>query len=1593
LHCINCGLRIPSVAKFCPRCGSKQVLLCHSCGETVTAGDAYCLNCGVSIENGEPCTAEDSPKDKDTTVVQEQTKHVSLDDYYRQVLAKCEQLEVMPKIEQLHVLEFEKEFRMRFNNDEYRILQRCFGSFYDAIKNHATDVVDSKIQASIRSTLKLYQDRDEVDTNLLFVALFMYQKQTDRKKNTSSCLDVGLRDLYKYQNGAACAEFALSNASLSDILPVWNYFIASPQILLYIINKGFYRTREFNNKVGKAVQSLFDSSVVDVSVKSFVYYSIAKQMLGETRELEALAAQNIESSELCESLFKMVCAELEERFEESGIVLTFQVKSTSGKVVSDSFDLVAFTVDALCPHASLIRIGDGVRLLHSNSTGAAKIIEIEKPDDETHRNLNDLYKALSKERVTTQVSIILSELRKILGIGTVEAQKKEPITPNAPYSIVVKKNQQSKSEAECREVIEILKKLSAVAGPNRLSAVKDLIQFYGSSKVCAFLSDSTDLAISTFETYRDLFLDSEEEHLKLIKLIMPFYLKSKRYDTAIQYLLPLVKKTKNVVYYNQLSYLYLQVKDFSRALTYVNQVLNSSNSAQMYVFTACSYGVYACVGLQDFEKAEVYYKKFVSMSTSDERNKQLRKFVDEARFAYEGNSTAEFESLLSEELEGLDWSRFRTHISKDLYSMYLQRLLESCQYEGVRNREWSEETQKFTWIPANSEQAMEMIRNIESNASILSKTNTIRAGMLQQVTDYRLAIAKISDYCMNAYEEDASFWYGRFLLNSSRVFWCIATQKRFDSHVVCDSVVFFYGESARLISKISLDDAYQKTFEFYDALNNYFGLKLLGMKPQDFNEIKPFKQEQTLLQTAKLTFVETLSDAISTRCRETMQHMALLLMQSSGLSEFLYGIINENTKKLLLSELKEMLPVPITDIASGMDSYIEILNKNRLALSDVLIQLADIVKSHNTEQLSQLINRFNELAQSSGSCLNSHEIRVFEALQEMVENFCEAIKTNNYTLQQSLCTKITREAELQRSAIIENPTSFSYDHYINVIEEIIRAVNLFSEQIIDTNLPEISFSDDNDEDYFPVNSTISVQLCISNSEGCTPANGLRVRFDQMETEHYTMCRSIYEYDTPLDGGQKVIIPIELSLTLVGAAPDAVFDLCFLASYRTIQNKEVPEKEYKVSIHLKSDKDFIPIVNPYTRNELKPPQGNRVFYGRKKDITKICSAIENRDVSGTTVVIYGQYRSGKSSLKNYIKEQLKQNDSKIIIADMGSIDRDYSLGTILEEIAHAMFVGLEERSISTSLIEKYRDRDLSSESIDHQKTYFKRFLSVLKQTADSENVHLVLVIDEMGRLFAGNIDTYSFTEYWKSVMSEATFDAILVGHDVLTKILSENPNAFGSTIPHQLNYLSMEDAISLIQEPIYSEEWHPGRYKDDAVQYILHLTAGNTYFIQMICDAAVNYMNVYHYNRLNESSVRDAIVEYFSKLDLSGRSILFHPLYQSGEYGENAIRDEEAKDVLWAISVLNDPQIQSNNEKIYDLLSKSSPTEWSQQRVNMVLRSLMDRWVIEDKDGKTLDRNWIDGEEIDKDMNFFIRVRLYEYYLTDKFTMKGWSRNV
>ena len=630
---------------------------------------------------------------------------------------------------------------------------------------------------------------------------------------------------------------------------------------------------------------------------------------------------------------------------------------------------------------------------------------------------------------------------------------------------------------------------------------------------------------------------------------------------------------------------------------------------------------------------------------------------------------------------------------------------------------------------------------------------------------------------------------------------------------------------------------------------------------------------------------------------------------------------NEALRTMALNYLEEM-GIVIPDAIERFNDFVhpwnelrnERLNKAR-TISDKL-QLLD-----NFELTTAWLEDNIRLAEDIRSNLffKLDQQRVGE-LQRILETALELCKQGTFEERERLCIQLRSYCQDLIGEIEESPTRLSVEDVYPIIEVIQKKVNGYLEELYVTSKPQLTLRLPV-ESYVPdTDRKIEVQIVLENERGRSPAESLELVIQEDET-FFSVTEPNIKQNESLRGGEQSILTVPLRVT-----PDALqaqtFSLPVCAQYRTRTEEQAPTSIQNLSIRLYSEDEFENIENPYATYAEGGIVGDaNMFFGREELIQNIANAIQRSHLQSKSVMVFGQKRSGKSSVLYHLK-RLLQEDKDLLILDLENIatilgedssQTEDSKVSLLNQILKSILTELEyaigdrvDRGFTPLDLPIPGDQEFYAHPSPLQRftDIFKSFKRQVSKHGDWCGVRIVLLIDEFqyiyARIVAGKIPE-SFMENWKALLQANFFHAVLVGQDVMPKFKARFPNEFGTTQDERVTYLKPDDARRLIDEPIrIGGRQGDSRYREQAIDRILNLTAGSPFYIQIICNRLVEYMNVKHAGLVTEADVEQIKNELIRDVNALGLD-KFDNLINSGDTSADAISDEDTLKVLKAIA--------------------------------------------------------------------------------------------
>ena len=353
-------------------------------------------------------------------------------------------------------------------------------------------------------------------------------------------------------------------------------------------------------------------------------------------------------------------------------------------------------------------------------------------------------------------------------------------------------------------------------------------------------------------------------------------------------------------------------------------------------------------------------------------------------------------------------------------------------------------------------------------------------------------------------------------------------------------------------------------------------------------------------------------------------------------------------------------------------------------------------------------------------------------------------------------------------------------------------------------------------------------------------------------------------DVTLPAGEEKQINVELPLrdnAAEGKIAEVEFEIEYDDIYIATEQRIPTSSNLCKTINFES-KPFVEIENKFRQcsggEELEA--GDDMFYGRNKLISDIKEAI----FKGTKnqIAIYGQKRSGKSSLLNQIKGKLESDESHSVICGKFNLQGLFSdddekkahnydcekdnnpVKWILKSIAEALLRGMP-RSDSKKLGKDIKDILSNFFSLESDAfTALREFIEQINTIDGLHDSHFVIFIDEFTYLYQlikdGRVSE-DFMRRWIALIETPgiNLQTIVAAQDTLPHFMNESyaSNCFNKFSKEPLSYLSKEEALQLIKNPIKDVTFH-----NHSDELIYGYTSGSAFFTQIFCTRLVDYLN-------------------------------------------------------------------------------------------------------------------------------------------------------
>lgn len=588
---------------------------------------------------------------------------------------------------------------------------------------------------------------------------------------------------------------------------------------------------------------------------------------------------------------------------------------------------------------------------------------------------------------------------------------------------------------------------------------------------------------------------------------------------------------------------------------------------------------------------------------------------------------------------------------------------------------------------------------------------------------------------------------------------------------------------------------------------------------------------------------------LMTLCEYSVSEIEMYVSSSAGRIGYK---IDDLLKKVVRGNIDNTLEIAMISSSNSVIKQriikeLELLDKNTESIDDFSTILNDVRNRYDIYYVDPTKNfmSFISYLQSCILLLNNEKNIIendFDKVVSLVTDFNTGQKYNSIL---NAYRNIVQKIDNIMSKLVSHPTQIGY-------EILLPSLNALKDNIY-TKFSEI---EERVNPVVVVNVLESVGMIESHSSDLkveirNSSNSARdIHINSLKAFGGDLIEeNIINIDFRLSAGDEKIINIELNLNddvFLAKAAEVQFtvdyDDIFIAKEKRIHKTTTENRTIRFE-----NESFVEIENKFRHasggEELDADSD--MFYGRESIIASILEAIvANRK---NQIAIYGQKRSGKSSLLNKIMGKLESDvDNSVFCGKFNlqglSDNEPNPTMWILKEIATALTRGIRKKgikSITQSTISNYfcKEQDPFNALRD--------FIEHLNNMDEIKNSHFVVFIDEFTYLYQlikeGKLGK-DFMRRWIALVETPgiNFQTIVAAQDTLPHFMNESyaSNYFNKFSKEPLTYLTKEESLQLIKDPIQNVI-----FLNHTDELIYEYTSGSAFFTQIFCTRLVDYLNL------------------------------------------------------------------------------------------------------------------------------------------------------
>lgn len=503
------------------------------------------------------------------------------------------------------------------------------------------------------------------------------------------------------------------------------------------------------------------------------------------------------------------------------------------------------------------------------------------------------------------------------------------------------------------------------------------------------------------------------------------------------------------------------------------------------------------------------------------------------------------------------------------------------------------------------------------------------------------------------------------------------------------------------------------------------------------------------------------------------------------------------------------------------------------------------------------------------------DVKKTQQLIQIVDTILRLIDEQDYTDKENYSRQIDSECrriedEINGSAHSKfeaGATHWLVEALLPLVQLLRKLTELHFAEFREKATSVLQVEDARRERYYPISDDGSVDLdLVVVADGTSPVEGIVLTVASANADKPT----ITSVNGSLRSQERKAVTIRIVLPQVERSAELASVKISAKFIERASNKEKRIDLPLIPIRLGGAIAFIEIDNKFRLGAGgKPVEDPSMFFGRTELIDDIYDTINNGS-EGASFVVYGQQRSGKTSVLKQLKSKFA-DDCLTVELSLGGVDLS-SLWQYTYYVQGRVKDALDDCGVS---IDSLPSR---SEVQEDPRGAFFELIKQAKRVLPIERfkrARIVLLIDEFTYIDSPSVSDgvrLDFLRFWKALLQANQFSAVIAAQNTWPALRRSFPNQLAVSKEVQISFLEPVQAQALMSDPI--RYLGKSRFLGGTVERVFQLTGGSPYFIQQFCFELVRYMNARRDNFVSEAHLEYVVQKAMRELQWESFSSQF-----------------------------------------------------------------------------------------------------------------------